>query len=77
MKLGGFQLASRSYSVAVATYQGTISLDAGNALAWVGLVMAYRHSSEPELARAAFAEAIRLEPARKAQLAQLTEKPEK
>ena len=77
MKLGGFQLSTRSYSAAVTTYQGTISLDASNALAWVGLGMAYRHASEPELARAAFSEAIRIEPARKAQLAQLAEKPGK
>jgi len=77
MKLGGFQLATRSYSAAVTTYQGMISLDANNALAWVGLGMAYRHSAEPELARAAFAEAIRIEPARKAQLAQLAEMPQK
>jgi cytochrome c-type biogenesis protein CcmH/NrfG len=77
MKLGGFQLATRSYSAAVTTYQGTISLDANNALAWVGLGMAYRHSSEPELARAAFAEAIRIDPARKGQLAQLAEEPQK
>jgi tetratricopeptide (TPR) repeat protein len=74
MKLGGFQLASRSYSPAIETYQKTISLDATNAKAWIGLGMAYLHTGQQDLSRAAFAEAIRVEPARKAQLAQLAEK---
>ena len=77
MKLGGFQLGNNRYSTAVETYQQTISLDANNAKAWIGLGMAYLHTGQNELSRAAFGEAIRIDPARKAQLAQLAEKPVK
>lgn len=77
MKLGGFQLGNNSYSSAIGTYQQTISLDANNAKAWIGLGMAYLHTGQHELSRAAFSEAIRIEPARKEQLSQLAEKPVK
>lgn len=77
MKLGGFQLANNRYSPAIETYQQTISLDGNNAKAWIGLGMAYLHTGRHELSRAAFAEAIRIEPARKEQLSQLAEKPVK
>lgn len=73
MKLGGFQLASQKYNDAIQTYQNAISLDANNAKAWIGLGLAYRHTARGELARAAFAEAVRIEPARKSQLAPLLE----
>jgi len=71
MKLGGLQLSNRSYAVAIRTYQRTISLDRNNAKAWMGLGMAYLHSGQHELSRAAFGEAVRADPSRKAQLAPL------
>ncbi len=71
MKLAGLQLSRQDYNRAAQTYQRTISLDAKNSKAWIGLGFAYRHTSRPELARAAFQEAVRIEPARKAQLASL------
>lgn len=75
MKLAGLQLASRDYAVAIASYQRTISLDGNNAKAWIGLGMAYLHGGQPELARAAFGEAVRADPGRKAQLARLLDQP--
>jgi cytochrome c-type biogenesis protein CcmH/NrfG len=39
----------------------------------MGLGFAYLHSGQPELSRAAFAEAIRVDPSRRDQLAALAE----
>jgi tetratricopeptide (TPR) repeat protein len=75
MKLGGLQLASRSYTAAIQTYQQVLGLDGNNAKAWIGMGFAYLHSGQQELSRAAFAEAIRVEPGRKAQLAPLASGP--
>ena len=75
MKLGGFQLGARSYGAAIPTYQAAISLDPNNAKAWIGLGMAYLHTGQQDLSRAAFAEAVRIEQERKAQLAQLIDQP--
>jgi Flp pilus assembly protein TadD len=73
MKLGGLQLVTRNYAAAIQTYQKALSLDGNNAKAWMGLGFAYLHSGQPELSRAAFAEAIRVDPSRTAQLAALVE----
>ncbi len=71
MKLAGLQLSRQDYNRAAQTYQRTISLDAKNSKAWIGLGFAYRHTARSELARAAFEEAARLDPSRKPQLAPL------
>lgn len=71
MKLAGLQLSRQDYNRAAETYKRTISLDAKNSKAWIGLGFAYRHTSRSELARAAFEEAARLDPSRKPQLAPL------
>jgi len=75
MKLAGLQLSSRNYAAAIQAYQRTISLDGKNAKAWIGLGMAYLHDGQSELSRAAFEEAVRVDPSRKTQLAQLMTKP--
>jgi len=75
MKLGGLLLSTNNLAPAIQTYQKAISLDARNAKAWIGLGMAYLHSGQRELSRAAFDEAIRVDPSRKTQLARLAEKP--
>jgi tetratricopeptide (TPR) repeat protein len=77
MKLGGLLLTSNRYAEAIRTYQRLISFDADNARAWIALGLAYRHAGQPELSRAAFGEAVRIEPARKTQLAGLLESPTK
>ena len=73
MKLGGLLLSNSNYATAIQTYQRTIGLDANNAKAWMGLGFAYLHSGQHELSHAAFAEAVRIDPGRKTQLAQLME----
>ena len=75
MKLGGLLLSNSNYAAAIQIYQHTIGLDANNAKAWMGLGMAYLHGGQRELSRAAFSEAVRIDPGRKTQLAQLTEQP--
>lgn len=75
MKLGGLQLSSGNYALAIQTYQHTIGLDANNAKTWMGLGFAYLHGGQRELSRAAFGEAIRIDPSRKTQLAQLVKQP--
>jgi len=73
MKLGGLLLASNDQAVAIQIYQRAISLDHNNAKAWIGLGVAYLHTGQKDLSKAAFAEAIRADPSRKSQLAGLAE----
>jgi protein O-GlcNAc transferase len=75
MKMGGLLLTNNRYPEAIQTYQKLIAFDADNAKAWIALGLAYRHTGQPELSRAAFGEAVRIEPARNAQLAGLLESP--
>jgi tetratricopeptide (TPR) repeat protein len=75
MKLGGLLLSNNRYAEAIQTYQKLLAFDADNAMAWIALGLAYRHAGKAELSRAAFSEAVRIEPVRKAQLAGLLESP--
>ncbi|MFY9329010.1 MAG: tetratricopeptide repeat protein [Georgfuchsia sp.] len=74
MKLGGLQLSNSNNTAAIQTYQRAISLDRDSAKAWMGLGWAYLHSGQRELSKAAFDEAVRVDPSRKAQLAGLMDK---
>lgn len=71
MKLAGLLLVTGRYAEAIRSYHDVIGLDSENAKAWIGIGLAYRHAGEKELSRAAFAEAIRIEPARRTELAGL------
>jgi len=71
MKLAGLYIARSDYSAGTREYQRAIGLDPKNARAWIGLGIAYLHSGDKGMTRAAWEEAIRLEPARKQQLAPL------
>ena len=71
MKLGGLLLSNQDFAAAIATYKKVIGLDGNHARAWMGLGMAYLHTQQKDLSRAAFAEAVRIEPRRKQQLAAL------
>jgi Flp pilus assembly protein TadD len=75
MKLGGLLLSSSDPVAAIQSYQRVLSLDANNAKAWIGLGLAYLHTGQKELSRAAFEEAVRVDPGRKTQLAGLLAKP--
>ena len=74
LRLAGFQLARQQTSASITNYQKVISKEAINSKAWIGLGLAYLHSSRPELARAAFAEAVRVDPARKEKIEPLIAK---
>lgn len=69
MKLAGLQLSRQDFKACIETYQKTIGLDAKNAKAWLGLGFAYLHTGKNDLSRAAFNEAIRVDPRNKEKLA--------
>ena len=69
MKLAGVNIAQNNFSAAIAIYKQAIGLDPNNAKAFIGLGIAYLHSGDKSLTRAALEEAMRLEPGRKTQLA--------
>jgi tetratricopeptide (TPR) repeat protein len=69
MKLAGLQLYRQDFAASIQTYQTTISLDAKNAKAWLGLGFSYLHTGKTDLSLAAFQEAIKVEPANKDKLA--------
>lgn len=74
MKAAGQLLVSGRYSDAVRAYQEIIGADGRNAKAWIGLGLAYLHAGQRDLSQAAFDEAVRIEPARREQLAKLAER---
>ncbi len=69
LKLAGVNIAQNNFSAAIAIYKHAIGLDPNNAKAFIGLGIAYLHSGDKSLTRAALEEAIRLETGRTTQLA--------
>lgn len=67
-KLAGLQLSRNNFKGCIQSYQRVIGLDPKNTRAWLGLGISYMHTGKNELSIAAFEEAIRLDPSRKAQL---------
>lgn len=74
LRLAGFQLSRQQTTACIVNYQKVISQEPKNSKAWIGLGLAYLHSSRAPLARAAFEEAIRVDPTRKEKLAPLIAK---
>jgi cytochrome c-type biogenesis protein CcmH/NrfG len=68
LKLAGLQLSNNDFAACIPAYQTIIGLDAGNVRAWLGLGFAYLHTGKNSLSMAAFQEAIRLDPSKKATL---------
>lgn len=68
MKKAGLQIMTLHYSDAIETYQRAVGLDPKNAKAFIGMGICYLHVGGNTLAKAAFEEAIKIEPERKAQL---------
>ena len=68
LKLAGLQLSNNDFAACIPSYQNAIGLDAGNVRAWLGLGFAYLHTGKNSLSMAAFQEAIRLDPSKKAAL---------
>lgn len=69
MKLAGVNIAQNNFGAAIGIYKQVIGLDPNNAKAFIGLGIAYLHSGDKSLTRAALQEALRIEPKRKDQLA--------
>lgn len=61
-RLGGMYLMQQKYTDAIKSFQQSISLDAEQARAFVGMGMAYLHTGRRSLARAALEEAKRIKP---------------
>jgi tetratricopeptide (TPR) repeat protein len=68
LKLAGLQLTNNDFAACIPSYQHIIGLDANNVRAWLGLGFAYLHTGKNSLSMAAFQEAIRLDPSKKAAL---------
>jgi Tfp pilus assembly protein PilF len=71
MKLAGLLLSRNDFNASIKEYQRLIGLDSKNAKAWIGLGIAYLHGGDKSMTRAAWEEALRLDPSRKDQLAPL------
>lgn len=74
MKLGGLQLSSNDFAASIQTYKNVISLNGRNVRAWLGLGFSYLHTGKSSLSMAAFDEAIRLDPSKKAALQPVMDK---
>ena len=74
LRLAGFQLANQQTSASIDNYRKIISQAPNNSTAWIGLGLAYLHSGRPGLARAALAEAVRVDPSRQEKIAPLIAK---
>ena len=61
-RLGGMYLMQQQYADAINSFQRSITLDVGQARAFVGMGMAYLHTGRHSLARAALEEARRIKP---------------
>jgi cytochrome c-type biogenesis protein CcmH/NrfG len=74
LKLAGQQLSNNDFAACIPSYQHIIGLDPGSVRAWLGLGFAYLHTGKNSLSMAAFAEAMRLDPSKKAALQPLLAK---
>jgi len=70
-RLGGALVLKQDYVQAIETFRVAIAVDAGNAPAFVGMAIAYLHSGDYALARAAMEEARRIDPAKGADIDKL------
>jgi len=74
LRLAGFQLSRQQLEAGIASYKRVIGLDGKNARAWMGLGIAYLHTGRRELAKAAFDEAVRIDPRKQEKLGPLIAK---
>jgi Tfp pilus assembly protein PilF len=63
-RLGGARLMRQEYSAAIQDFRNALGADPNNADAFVGMAVAYLHSGDYALGRAALGEAKRLAPAK-------------
>ena len=67
-KLARTQMLNNQNSASVKSYQKAISLDQNNALAFVGMAIAYLHIGQYNHAKASLTEAARIDPSKKAEV---------
>ena len=70
-RLGGARLMHQEYGAAIQDFRNALAADPNNADAFVGMAVAYLHSGDYALARAALGEARRLAPAKAAEIDQV------
>jgi cytochrome c-type biogenesis protein CcmH/NrfG len=61
-RLGGARLVKQEFSAAIGDFRSALAADPNNADAFIGMALAYLHSADYALARAALGEARRLAP---------------
>ena len=71
MRLAGFHLIQQNYRLCIDLYQKVIGMQNDNAHAFIGMGVSYLHLQNRALAKAAFTEAARLLPEKKAELDKL------
>ena len=67
-RLGGVRMLRQEYSASVKDFQKAIMLDKKNALAFIGMSMAYLHMGQYNKARAALNEAATIDPAKRPEI---------
>jgi tetratricopeptide (TPR) repeat protein len=67
-RLGGVRVLRQEYDAGIKHFQRAIMLDQRNAVAFIGMAVAYLHLGQYSLARAALDEAGRLDPSKQAQI---------
>jgi cytochrome c-type biogenesis protein CcmH/NrfG len=67
-RLGGARLVKQEFSAAIGDFRSALAADPSNADAFIGMALAYLHSADYALARAALGEARRLAPDKAAKI---------
>ncbi|MEN8178288.1 MAG: tetratricopeptide repeat protein [Pseudomonadota bacterium] len=70
-RLGGIRVLRQEHSEGIKNFQQAIMLDQKNASAFVGIAVAYLHTSRYSLARAALNEAGKIDPSKKPEIDQV------
>lgn len=67
-RLGGIRVLRQEHSESIKDFQQAIMLDQNNSSAFVGMAVAYLHTSRYSMARAALDEAAKIDPAKKPEI---------
>lgn len=67
-RLGGVRVLRQEYSASVKDFQQAIMLDKNNALAFIGMSMAYLHMGQYNKAKAALNEAATIDPTKQTEI---------
>jgi len=67
-RLAGVRILRQEYSASIKDFQQAIMLDNNNALAFIGMSMAYLHMGQYNMAKAALNEAARIDPTKQPEI---------